>query len=474
MEGREPRAVVLWGLGDIADRYRGCLEDAGVRIAACVDAAHAGTTFGGVEVISPLECARQSYRYAALPVVVTGSGGEARGAAAFDDDVRVIVNELDLPVRVLHPAFLADHVGLDHRGWVFLTGFPGAGNETVRRVVSELLGERPVRLDGKTALLAQLAGEYHEHTLTRMLERLFDLGGRHESRLSTVAGDEACLEVQLSHERLAVLRGLRSKAALFAPLHATHERPSEAAVERARRSGRAVLVLVRHPVELIVRAAARMAYPPTPVLDDLEWFRAMAVVVRDYHDDALRQQHRVGLIRYERLLEAPAATVQAVAHAIGIEASRAQAEAIWERTGFVAPAAATVGARNLQRWAATRRCWQEELGPAHAGMLRELGYPALLAALGYDAALEVSDPARPEASPRNDAGGRGRLEAAYLDFLHHVLYGKPVQLRHEHGHCHRDPLVDVELFANDPHLWSLVKVALSSRYFRTLLTALGP
>ena len=468
-EGRTPRHVLLWGIDDRAEHYLRCLDEAGMQPVAWVDGAHQDSEYRGVPVVSPRECERTSYRYAHLPLIVVGGGVGGPERSGFDDAVRVIVNDLDLPVRVFHGAFLADHVRVNQEGQVFLLGFPGAGSGALHPVLAELVSRRATPLGAKEAFLADLARDYHEHTLIPALEGLFDLGGRHASQASTVAGDRVRLELQLSHERLAMLLNLRSKPCLFEAVHTSHEAPGDDVLERARRLGRTVVVTVRHPLDLIVSWAARLSHPPEAVVASLEWFRHMASAVQAYYEAALQQGHRTVLCKYEDLVDHPGRTIQTVAHALGVDMGQSEAEDLWERVGFRRVLAPPVGAAG--RWHAGRESWRAVLGPAHVDVLTALRFPELLAALGYDASLETG-PGSSAADVPPDPGNR--RDAAYLDFGLEVLVGKPVQFRSEQFHHHVDPMLGVELFANDANLWSLVKTALSSRYFRTRLTALWP
>ena len=290
-ESSKPTGIVLWGLGAYAEPYLACLRDARIDVALCVDGPRAGGSVGGIPVVSPEECARHVYRYAHLPVVVTTTAPD--GADGFNDAARSIACELDLPMKVIHPVFLARHLDLDYGGNVVLAGFPEAGDTVVRPILRRLLERRRAAPGAREALFTRLAREYHVHTLMPALDDLFDLGGRFASRGFTVEADRIRVEMRLSHARRAMLCNLRSPTFLHQRLHPTHERLTDATVGRFRRMHWTIVAVVRHPIDVLVANAIRLAREPGAILANLDWFRNMAVLVKDYYGGVLDQGSRV-------------------------------------------------------------------------------------------------------------------------------------------------------------------------------------
>jgi hypothetical protein len=461
----KPAAVVLWRLGNYADRYLACLQDARIEVAVCVDEQRAGSSIAGVPIVSPHECARQSYRYARFPVVVTATAAD--GLDGFNDAARSIACEFDLPAAVLHPVFLAAHLDLRHDGNVLLAGFPAAGENVMAPILGRLLARRPRAAGPREELFSRLSHDYHHHTLMPALDELFDLGGRFASRGWSVEGDRIRVEMRLSHARRATLCNLRSPTFLHERLHSTHERLTDATVARFRQMGWTIVAIVRHPVDLLVASGTRLTRDPASMLADLEWFRSMAVLVKDYYECLLGQGDHVAAVRREDLLRAPARTICRLGEAVGVEVSAEQATAIWD-AATLEGAAGDPDAQTGHGAAPSPRAWRQLLDPRHAGILRDLGYGPLLGALGYATTLDV-DAARP--TPLLALGPTERRDAAYRDFEYHALYGKPVDLQHEGLRYWRDPTLGLSMLTTDPDLCQLATIGLASRYFRLRLLA---
>lgn len=469
-ESSKPPAVVLWRLGAYAERYLACLKEAKIEVALCVDGSSAGASVNGVAVVSPQECARHAYRYAHLPVVVTATA--AGGADAFNDAVRAIACELDLPAKVLHPVFLARHLDLDYDGSVLLAGFPGAGEGVVRPILSRLLERRRCTPGPREELFTRLSSEYHFDTLMPALDDLFDLGGRFASLGFTVEGERIRVEMRLSHERRAMLCNLRSPMFLHERLHATHERLTDATVRKFRQMNWTIVAIVRHPIDLLAASGTRLARQPGPILANLEWFRSMAVLVKSYYECVLDHGSRIGTIRYEDLLHAPARTVCRLGEVVGVEVSAEEATAVWDAVCLQTSDGRGADERDDQASALRPGAWRELLDERHVEILRDLGYGTLLGALGYDPAFDSGSvgPAR-FTLPGHALESTVRRDASYRDFEYHALYGKPVDLHHEGLRFWSDPTLGLSMLTNDPDLCQLASIGLASRYFRLRLLA---
>ena len=465
-EASKPAAVVLWRLGTYAERYLACLKEARIEVAVCVDESRAGSSIDGVPILSPQECARQSYRYARFPVVVTATAAD--GLDGFNDAARSIACEFDLPAAVLHPVFLAPHLDLRHDGNVLLAGFPAAGENVVAPILGRLLARRPRATGPREDLFSRLSHDYHFHTLMPALDELFDLGGRFASRGWSVEGDRLRVEMRLSHARRATLCNLRSPTFLHERLHSTHERLTDATVGRFRQMGWTIVALVRHPIDLLVASGTRLARDPALMLADLEWFRSMATLVKDYYECMLGQGDRVGTIRHEDLLRAPGRTICRLGEAVGVAVSAEEATAIWDAVSLEGSAGGDSDEQAGQAAVLSPGAWRRLLNQRHVGILGDLGYGPLLGALGYSTALDV-DAARSTLLPALAANER--RDAAYHDFEYHALYGKPVDLQHEGLRYWRDPTLGLSMLTNDPDLCQLATIGLASRYFRLRLLA---
>lgn len=465
-----PNVVILWGIGGYAPQYFTYLREAGIEVAVCVDRDLAGTDFNGVNVILPREYARQCYRYPRLPVVVTARG--VRDEDRFTDTVLRLANEFDLPTRLLHPAFLADHLRLDYTGHVLLLGFPGAGGDTFQHVIAPLLERQRKPYGAKEQLLASLASEYHSHALRPTVDSLFNLGGRYSSVESTVRGDRIRIEMQLSHQRLAMAWGLRSKTYLYERLHVSHERLTDDTFRTFRGMHWTILVVVRHPLDIIVSIAEGLCRSPQPILANLDWFRTTALLVKEYYESALEHHDRITVLRYEDLLSRPADTIRSVARAMDVEVDQQNAAALWKLVEAKAvPSAVGSGHDGILRTAPGT--WRGLCGVRHIQILSQLGYGPFLDALGYHETLQTGT-ANGVARGEDEHLLRGRdcRDAAYGDFAYHVLYDKPLHFRHETFCDERDPLSEFGVFTDDAQLWTLAKLGLSSRYVRALLSAL--
>ncbi len=424
-----PAQVTLWGVPGYKRDYLVCLEEAGIGVALWVDGRHAGGEIEGVKVISPEEYARRCHLYQGLPIVFTARG--PHDADGFNDALLAAVNEFDLPGRLLHPVFVADHLRLDYDGRAVLGGFPGSGNTTARHVVGRLLARREVPLQAREELVANLASDYHFHTLLPAIDGLFDLGGRYASLASAVGGDRIRVEMQLAGGRLAMVCKLRSRTFLYERVHPTHEFLTPATVERFRGLNLTALAIVRHPLDVLVSNAARLCRPPDRALAHGSWFRHMAAIVKQYYTHLLEQQDRgVAVVRYERLLEAPAETVQQIGRALGLDVGRADAEALWDEAGFKPIERDVVGSSLGHVWRPGAGRWREVLRARHMGVLTELGYGPFLRELGYDTRLEAADDGATFADTTT-FDRREQQAAAYLDFGFHVLYDKPLDFRHD-------------------------------------------
>jgi len=462
----KPAAVVLWKLGDYAEHYLACLKEAGIEVALYVDGPRAGASIDGIPIISPYECARQSYRYAHLPVVVTATA--AGGLDGFNDAARSIACEFDLPATVLHAVFLARHLDLRFEGRVVLAEFPGAGGSIVESILSRLLERRPCVPGRREELFSRLSRDYHAHTLMPALDELFDLAGRFASCDSIVEGDRIRVEMRLSHERRAMLCNLRSPTFLHARLHHTHERLTEATVGMFRGMGSAIVALVRHPLDLLVASATRAARDPAPIFGDLEWFQAMAALVKNYYEHILGHGDRVVTVRHEDLLRTPARTIGRLAEVAGVEVSAEEATAIWDTVGLQALGPCDPGAHDGQLEAPRPGAWRPLLNQRHVEILRGLDYGTVLGALGYEPAFSGGGDG---GTRRQTLTAAVRRDAAYRDFEYHALYGKPVDLPHEGLRYWRDPTLGLSMVTTDPDLCQLATIGLASRYFRLRLLA---
>lgn len=467
-----PSAVVIWGVGGYTQQYIACLRQAGIDVAVCVDQQLAGTEYDGVKVIAPNACVRQCYLYPGLPVVVTARG--PTGEDCFADAVLHLANEFDVPSRLLHPAFLADRLRLDYSGHVLLLGFPGAGSIAFEQVITPLLDRQPVHHGPAEKLFAGLAREYHANALLPTVDHLFTLGGRYASVESTVRGDQIRIDMQLSHERFATVWGLRSKRRLYQRLHPSHEPLTDETFRSCRSMNRTILVAVRHPMDIIVSSAARLYRSPRRILANLEWFRAMAVLVKEYYEGILARHNGVTLLRYEDLLSHPADTIRSVGRAMNIDVDHQDAAAVWERAAARA-ASSVVASGDDGTWPTRPGTWREFCCDRHVRIVAQLGYGPFLGALGYDETLPTGSGSNaPEGDDEPALRGRERRDAAHVDLGYHVLYDKPLHFRHETFCDDRDPTSDFRMVTNDAQLWNLVRLGLSSRYVRTLLRALEP
>ena len=464
---RRPREVALWGIGDDTERYLGYLREAGITPAVCVDEGLAGSQFNGIDVISPTNCARQCYLYSHLPFVVTAAGCQNGGRVNFNDAVLHIANDLDLPVRLLHPVFLADHADLDYRGSVLLAGFPGAGARTVQDMIGPLVERRVVQRGHRERLFAALARDYHSQALIPTIDQLFNLGGRYVSRDSPIMRGRIQVEMELSSERFAVLCNLRSKPYLYERLHFSHEQLPDVTLRMFRRMQWTIVVVVRNPLDIIVSAAAEVSHPPAAILDTLPWFRHMAMAIREYYTALLSPDTGIHVLRWEHFLQAPVETIRTVGRIIDVDVSGEEAERLW----------ASAGRRQMSRmengsWP-QEGLWRQYFGQRHIDLLRELEYGPFLEALGYASALEGRSGLEGEpAGTGVPLSAAGRREAAVRDFGYHVLYDKPLDFRHEGFECHRDRMLDLTMLTDDAEVWSLMKIGMSSRYVRKILLAL--
>jgi hypothetical protein len=455
---RRPSEVVLWGAPDWARDYLACLREAGIRTALWVDARHAGGEIESVRVVSPAEYARRCHLYPGLPIVVTARG--PHDTDGFNEALLSVVNEFELPGLFLHPVFVADHLRLDYRGRVVLGGLPASGESTVRDIVARLVARRDARLGPPETLLAELASDYHFHTLVPAVDGLFNLGGRYASLVSTIGGDRIGVEMRLAGDRLAMVFDLWSRTVLYEPVHSTHEPLTPESVRRFRGLNATVLAILRHPLDVLVINATRLCRVPERVLGHGSWFRRMAGIVKEYYTHVLEQQHRgVTVVRYERLLETPAEGVRQIGRALGLDLDRGEAEAVWQEAGFLSMGDGPEGVGQ----------WREVLRRRHMDVLGELGYGVFLRELGYDTRLEAADDGAMPPEPREPQ--RWQREAAYGDFWLHVLYGKPVDFRYDGFTCERDRSLGIMVLTNDPALWDLMKIGLASRYFRRLVMA---
>jgi hypothetical protein len=231
--------------------------------------------------------------------------------------------------------------------------------------------------------------------------------------------------------------------------------------------GWAIVAIVRHPIDLLVASGTRLTHDPASMLADLEWFRGMAVLVKDYYECLLGQGDHVGTVRHEDLLGAPARTICRLGQTVGVEVSAEEATAIWD-AATLEGAAVDQDQQAAQVAPPCPGAWRRLLDQRHVRILRDLGYGPLLGALGYATALDV-DAARP--TPLLALAPSERRDAAYRDFEYHALYGKPVDLQHEGLRYWRDPTLGLSMLTTDPDLCQLATMGLASRYFRLRLLA---
>jgi hypothetical protein len=462
----KPAEVALWGISGSTDEYLTFLAEAGVGVAVCVDRERAGARFHDIEIIGPEDYARRCYLYHRLPLVVTARG--AHDAAGFNDALREIVSRLDLSGTVLHPVALADYLRFDHGGRVLLGGFPGAGNIVVQEIVRRLLEGRERPLGTKERRFAAHAREYHFGTLLPAVDGLFDLGGRYATRASALRAGRIRVDMQLANERLATLSNLRSRTYLYESLSPTHEPLTAAVVDRFRSMRWTVVAVIRNPLDVLVSNAARLAHPPTRVLANLDWVRRLATVLREYCMQVLAQRDRgVALVRYEQLVEQPAASIQALAGALDIDLDPAAAEALWNDVGYKSLVPGSVGSSRGRPPRPGTGTWQEFLGRPQRQVLEDLGFGVLLDALGYPSALDGGAAAE-ETQPLDP---RAQRDAAVLDYGYHLLYGKPVDFRSDALTIEREAALDVDFMTSDANLWELMRIGLAARLFRRMLLA---
>lgn len=235
---------------------------------------------------------------------------------------------------------------------------------------------------------------------------------------------------------------------------------------------RTVVAIVRHPADLLVAAGTRLVAGAAPLLANLEWFRNMAVLVKGYYECVLDRGARIGTIRYEDLLGAPARTICRLGGVVGMEVGAEEATAIWDAVSLPTPPGRRANEPGAGLASEGPGAWRRVLEERHVGILRDLDYGPLLDALGYDPAFGSvrAGPSR-LATAGHALDSAAQRNAAYQDFEYHVLYGKPIDLRHEGLHCWSDPTLGLSLLASDPDLCQLANIGLGSRYFRVRLLA---
>ncbi len=322
---------------------------------------------------------------------------------------------------------------------VLLAGIASSGNMVFQNILVELLKSARPRgllrrlnpwrapqtvLDHPAAHRFASVSLHHLDSIRRLVGRAFGVG------MHSVIGSPTHCDVGQCLVRgpdfYAAVGGLPLRHHAWAgEWSASHEPPTADCIAFYRRNGYRIVYILRHPLDVIVSLAAKVAgavpgeKDAGPVLSDAEWFGAALDTVARYYVEILNHRQALHFVRYENLMAEPVREIGRLARHLESHVTDEDARRIWRLFDGVAVA----GAQHF--WQPGEGKWRTHLGRGHRDAVMSSELVKTAAAMGYGI-----DPA--------DFGGRDETRPAdgsrfprlvWVDAILEIPIGKPLTMR---------------------------------------------
>lgn len=458
----KPSQVIIWGLGSFTRQYIEYLNQADIKVAKCVDSQLYGTTVENIAIISPQQYADQFYLYKDIPLVITDI--EQKGENTFNEHLEYLSNHPEINPKILHPAFIADYIKLNHSGRIYCLGFMGAGNVLLQNVLIEIMNKYS-RISSQKE---QQIGYFAYHYLSGLRTHVNDFFKGNDLPESTIGTfqEESCF-VQLSSDwgNYIHFSGIITKNYLYEDITGSHATISNQFLKILLERNYQVFLAVRNPLEIIVSFASKYSSPKyvKSIINNLDWFASTAIVIKKYYEDYCKFQD-IKLIKYEDLIFDSLKTIKYIAEILKVYITESEVESIWKKIGFK-----ELRVRHL--WRPGIGKWKEYFTKTHIDILKSLGYENFLRELGYENMME--NLCYPELSKEVEhLSQKAEKTISLFDYLYHAWYDKPIIFTDKNimYKCNNQPRLHI--VSNSDELMNSLDNALKSSRFLNYIKAL--
>jgi len=428
----------ILGFGEEAVYFHHAMSFIGWKLVRCFDLKPMLDSYHGVAILPLPELCHHQEAITNLPLFVcpTGTLGFLEELALIRS---VVGPELFDVLKLLHPAAAFDLQDFSFPGRLAHFGMPGAGNIVFQNVFNPLFEEQEPSYNEREKFFIDQTMK-HRSTLalafsdiiepyipraTKLLHGVPAGFGRSMFQIANKKAENISTDVPCSN--FTYISNISTKRYAWSPFLASHEFPTPEAIANYRRLGVPVLVVVRHPLDLIVSIVRKYTDKLSRFLAMPEFFLGIARCVKDYFDYIEHSRAQIQIFRYEDLTTDPIPTIQRMRELIGLETSKEQGLQLWEKIGFreLAPGHFSGGGYGKS---------QKYFTTWHYQILKELGFSEVLRREKYEdplQAIPAFSPARDSERPTpadNLEEGERLFDIASWEAFFHALYGKPFAL----------------------------------------------
>ncbi|MCI4627140.1 MAG: sulfotransferase domain-containing protein [Candidatus Magnetoovum sp. WYHC-5] len=481
---KDIKDIIIWGIGKQAERFVDYLAEVGINVKHYVDLHNAGNMFRGKLVLSPNKFKHDFFpKDRLIPIVITSQSEAAEDR--FAHTVDYIVNDLGLlNAKLLHPAFLIDHVALKYSGRAVTIGFPRTGNWLLKFIIMKLL-EKTTEVKGEKEVFFEGLASNHYHTLVDTLNGSFALCKPKVMNIFSIKRDVlSCFAYK--YREFMHFSDIKTKAFLTHKFFHSHDHPVN--IAPFRQMGYNVFVPVRNPMDVIISFAFKFVHTVISMeperdlnktespfreiygdvrLANLDWFEDMAARTKAYYEEFINLQNEdMHVVRYEDIITNPIAIIQEIAIRLGVEASEDEIRSIWNEYGFkpLMPGEKT----HMFKPGAGK--WKKYFTKHHVDILKSLDYPALLREYGYNEELSegLFNANIPTATYTDDYD----LYLALHDYIYYVLFGVPVTYQHFDVTCTKRVELDFQFVTKGQTFYDAMLFMLNNPYCRKIISSL--
>jgi hypothetical protein len=262
---------------------------------------------------------------------------------------------------------------------------------------------------------ANLAAEYFGELKNILDQPPISIGQRHESIFSISSA-----YVAIDGTGSICIRGFNTKQDLFKSVFMGHEFLTESYLHHFERSNRKVFVALRNPLDVIVSNAFKLRYSYSNLynhnrglylyemisktnpdlattlkdgknvireqwglvrLNNMEWFKGVASILKDYLLSYLAIRERVHTVKYEDLLIRSEPSLTFICNSLGLDISENKKSELWDKVGK------PISPGHLFRPGSDK--WRKYLSKQHMEILHSMNYEELLSELGYSIDMHV-------------------------------------------------------------------------------------
>ncbi|MGD9726884.1 MAG: sulfotransferase domain-containing protein [Alphaproteobacteria bacterium] len=403
------RGVLIWGCNPFgALIHRWCVED-GIEVFAFIDD-NAARLFRGLPIITPEALVGSRTLYG--PIVLAPNRPVNPLPISLDifglNRLRAMVVravQIGISNPLIHPAALATLFRADLSGHISVIGIQGSGNTLLSRIIIALLRLRPVTeanlnasLIGRALAFANLAYEFQQLAFGVISESIGDGVPSYVNPAPWLQG-RSIYECRTSKGRSIQIAGIPSLEFLFQPALIEHIVPSQRHIQKLADKKYKFVGCLRNPLDALVSFANKHdtieSTGGQSGLDHDTWFSDAVATFIDWFKAFGQIRDFIAVVNFETLIGSPTESIISLAHAIGVDASNAEASAIWERLSYRQIEDAELGHFREGRVGA----WSDALSNKRKSELLAIGFPDLMRSIGYDKDADRLE--RSAAQPRN-------------------------------------------------------------------------